>query len=282
MGKAVLPVDAPVQKPLPPGDIAVSSPTPGKSPLENQGDPFADGPAPQPEFTEQPFRPKNETAPAPEAVRQTGPDSAGLEDTRTRLAAVDQEFQAMIEEDPSAWNLTSLEQQYQQLDQMSDLPAFQTKINQRLKAVERYAKIKQEYEEFVRVTTETKQRDAQLLSLTTQPGGELSSNSGPTTPAPPTPSANPPARTAPALPKSFDGAGIIQRAATNFRSGPQFVLVAPGGRVLAYLQPAPGVDLNAYVGQAMGVIGQRSYRQELQGELIVVRSLTPVRLKAAP
>jgi hypothetical protein len=29
----------------------------------------------------------------------------------------------------------------------------------------------------------------------------------------------------------------------------------------------------------MGVIGQRSFRQELQAEMIVVRSLQPVRLK---
>src|SRR5207244_1082017 len=103
--------------------------------------------------------------------------------------------------------------------------------------------------------SETKQRDAQLLSLKNQPAGDTAN-----TPVPANSNATPP-RTAPATPKSFDGAGIIQRAAMSGRGGPQFVLVTPGGKVLSYLQPAPGVDLTAYVGQTMGVIGQRSYRQ---------------------
>lgn len=271
MGKALLPAETPVRKPLKRGDIADAAPPKIKSPLASDTDPFADGPLPQGDAAERPARPKKEATPVAEATRQTGPDTTELEQMRAQLSQVDKEFHAMIEEDPAGWNLTGMEQQYQQLDELSELPAFKKQIKQRLDAVNRYAKIKTEYEEFVRVTTETKLRDTQLMSLKNQPGGE--------TPNPT--AAAPPARPAPAMPKSFDGAGIIQRSATPIRGAPQFVLVAPGGRLLAYLQGAPGVDLNAYVGRSMGVVGQRSFRQELQGELIVVRSLTPVRLKAA-
>lgn len=277
MGKALLPAGAPVRKPHKPGDVAETPRAPPKSPLENRSDPFTDGPASQREFTEEPFHSGKEELPVTESAptRQTGPAASELQQIRERLAAVDKEFHAMIEDDPSTWNLTSMEQQYKQLEEMSaNLPAFKTKIKQRLSAVEKYTKIQQEYAEFVKVTSETKQRDAQLLSLKNQPAGDIAS-------VPPTDTSNttPPPKAAPALPKSFDGAGIIQRSAMNGRGGPQFVLVTPGGRVLCYLQPAPGVDLNAYVGQTVGIIGQRSYRQELQSDLIVVRSMQPVKLK---
>ncbi len=77
----------------------------------------------------------------------------------------------------------------------------------------------------------------------------------------------------------FDGAGIIQRAVGSPPGGPQHVLLTPNGRVLAYLQATPGVNLDAYVGRAMGLHGQRTHRPDLQGELLIVNDAVPVRLK---
>lgn len=273
MGKAILPAATPVQKPLQRADVAEASPPKIQSPLEKEGDPFAEGPALTPEIKDPPPKLRREAATATESTRQTGPDAAELEALRAHLSAADKEFHAMIEDDPATWDLNRLEQRYQQLGMLTDLPAFQKQIKQRLDAVERYTRIKTEYQEFVRVTTETKQRDAQLMSLKNQPVNVPSPAASPSlTPSPPVPAA----------PRSFAGAGIIRRSASPIRGAPHYVLVAPNGRLLAYLQGAPGVDLTAYVGQSMGVTGQRSYRQELQSELIVVRSLTPVRLKSTP
>ena len=56
------------------------------------------------------------------------------------------------------------------------------------------------------------------------------------------------------------------------------MLVSPNGRVLAYLYAGGGYNLDAYVGQPMGIFGPRSFRPELQTDLIVVRSMMPVRL----
>ena len=52
----------------------------------------------------------------------------------------------------------------------------------------------------------------------------------------------------------------------------------PNGRILAYLQPDRGVNLDAYVGRPMGIMGLRTYRSELQTDLIIVRGMIPVRL----
>jgi hypothetical protein len=56
------------------------------------------------------------------------------------------------------------------------------------------------------------------------------------------------------------------------------VLLAPNGRILAYLYPDRGVNLDAYVGRAMGVVGPRSFRPELRADVIIVRGVMPVRL----
>jgi hypothetical protein len=76
----------------------------------------------------------------------------------------------------------------------------------------------------------------------------------------------------------LDGAGIVQAAAATSPNGPRHVLLAPNGRILAYLQAGGGVNLDAYVGRQMGIMGYRAFRADLQADLIIVRGVVPVRL----
>ncbi len=77
----------------------------------------------------------------------------------------------------------------------------------------------------------------------------------------------------------FDGAGIVQRAATTFPGAPRHVLLRPSGEILAYLQSVPGINLEQHVGRSMGVVGKRQFREDLQSDFIVVQNMAPVRLK---
>jgi hypothetical protein len=88
----------------------------------------------------------------------------------------------------------------------------------------------------------------------------------------------PPRQVRPPGSPPLDGAGIIQQAAATSPNGPRHVLLAPNGRILAYLQPERGINLDAYVGRPMGIMGLRTYRPELQADLIIVRGMIPVRL----
>ena len=96
--------------------------------------------------------------------------------------------------------------------------------------------------------------------------------------APMTPPMAAPQQIRPQAPGGLDGAGIVQQAATPVPGGPRHVLLAPNGRILAYLYPDRGVNLDAYVGRSMGIFGPRAYRPELRNDLIVVRGVVPVRL----
>ncbi len=221
---------------------------------------------------------------------------------RSRLDQIDQQFREMIQQEPSTWNLNDIAQQYRALDKEASQPAVSNTIALRLDAVARYEKIHHEYVEFLKLTSETKQRDAQLASLQQQHEAQLRALSGATAPTSPTPltpptpgagqpiasavpdgaspgSAPPANATQPANPSGFAGAGVVQPMARTFPGGPQFVLIAPSGKLLAYLQPTPGVDLRRYNGQSMGIIGDRQFRQDWGADTITVRGLQPVQLR---
>ncbi len=214
---------------------------------------------------------------------------------RGRLDQLDQQFREMIQQEPPTWTLNNLAQQYRALDKDASQPAISNTIALRLDAVARYEKIHNEYSEFLKLTTETKQRDSQLASLQQQHESQLRALGGATTSPPPAaqptlgagrpiasavpgnaPAAN---ATPPANPAGFAGAGLVQPMAKTFPGGPQFALIAPSGKLLAYLQPAAGVDLRRYNGQSMGIVGDRQFRQDWGADTITVRGLQPVQLR---
>ena len=233
---------------------------------------------------------------------------------RVRLDKIDRQFREMVMQEPPTWNLDNIAEQYRTLDKEVSQPAMSHVIAGRLDAVTRYQKIHADYSEFLKLTSETRQRDAQLASLQQQGESQLRALGANTTSTPPVsqptlgagqPLANQPIpnmvqagqpatgtatggtaggamapnTTRPANPNSFAGAGLVQPMSKTFPGGPQYALIAPDGKLLAYLQPAAGVDLRRNAGQAMGIIGDRQFRQDWGADTITVRGLQPVQLK---
>lgn len=231
---------------------------------------------------------------------------------RQRFDELDQKLREMVAEEPQSWNLTPIEQGLLQLDKQVTNPGLHGQIAFRLRQIKKYQKIQQDFANFYKLTSETKQRDAQLLTLQqkteeqlrqleagspTSPSPSSPSNAPlptPTQPAkPPTgvPSTSPTGMTAPVPPPSspgpkpvaagapkFDGAGIVQRSKAPGK--PAYCIVAPDGKLLAYLQPPEGLDLAPFVDFAMGIIGARAFDAGLQADVIQVREMQPVQLRA--
>ncbi len=332
-GKFITPVNQIVRKQQDANPFEVPSDIKKAPPLEARK-PIAQNPVTQP--LPNVFDPPQAKQTGSTAIHRSGPDPAVLATQREQLSGLDSQFRTMVNGRTQDWSFTSLEQGYRQLQQEAALPALAHQIDLRFAAIQRYQKIKNEYDELVKLTNDAKQRDAQLMSIQQQQqlpepaptpsptprpeqapeapltplpdpfGGENSRVPQPVelpglepvepnpppfqqpqsqpqpTPPPfqqlqPKPEPAPPSqpRSAPNVPR-FDGAGIVQRAAGT--GGPAYVLMTPQGRVLAYLQPVQGLNLEPYVGKAMGIYGQRSYRREWRMDHIIVRSLTPVRL----
>ncbi len=262
-----------------------------------------------------------------------------------KLELIDEQFREMVKQQPTFWNLDKLEQGYEQIQQETDRSAVARQIAARLDAVDRYRKTQEQYDEFIRISKEASERDAQLLAMQQSLSGNAQPNPAANAPEPApsnavvpnpgtsepqflpprTPStantttktpapvanslipanqadANPagsnpvsntsssieqrsPTTPAPAAsdkpPRRFDGAGVVQRAAATIAGAPRYVLLAPNGRILAYLQPEQGINLEEHLGQSRGVIGKRGYDNALKADLIHVRQLVAVRLQTS-
>ncbi len=240
---------------------------------------------------------------------------------RSRFYEIDEQMRAMLQRDPLEWNLAAVERDLLELDKQPIPPNLHVQIQSRLKHLQKYAKMQQDFLDLHQLTSETKRRDAELLSLQRQTDDQLrllesgqvtSPNSQPaptpiaqptpipvssptTRPAPvtprptprPAPPVNPGARppvaapaprsaAPPAVPK-FDGAGIVQKRSDDGK--PAYAIVAPDGRLLAYLQAPPELDLAPYVNFQMGVIGDRAFDAAVNADVIQVRGLQPVQLR---
>jgi uncharacterized protein YraI len=244
------------------------------------------------------------------AVSQPSAESAATAEQRNQLYALDDQLKSMLAQTPDKWNLVGMEQAYRQL-QAAAGASVAAQIESRLTAIQARQKIKSEYDAFVGVITQTEQRDAALLSMqqslaagvpldalqvdlgqptsfpqqpgfAQQPGimqqplapGAQSSLAGVTQPAAPMPQTGPQGD----IPQ-LDGAGVVQRLPRPMAGLPMHALVSPQGRLLTYLSPGRGVQLDQYVGQSMGVIGQRSHNARLRADIVIVEKLLPVQLQ---
>ncbi len=291
-----------------------STPAPRDSPIAgSETDPFSQGIA-----QNNPPTTKHEMIKTPTdgSARRSVPDEEQIATAKQAIKTIDVQFRSMIEAEPTAWDLDALEQDYTTLQQEIKHPAVASKIDLRLDAVKRYRKVQAEYQDFLKLAEETSKRDAELVSMapdqnktsrypktdTIVPGTD---SLIPPTPEPatepiipntplPQPNAPQPGILAqpgatlqqtkpPVQQPRFSGAGIVRRV-NNGRNGmPTHALVTPNGQFLAFLQPiSPQINLDAAQGRPIGVTGKRWFRSDLRGDFILVESMTPVRLQAAP
>lgn len=255
-------------------------------------------PAPTPKDLEDESPPSRSAARSQSAADSASPfASTNNGNVEQRLAAVDQQLQEMLKRETRDWEFSSIEAELRELQQQEATSAAAAR---RLASLGKYKQVKADYDEFARIMEETTRRDAELaaaqrarLAPGTVAPTARPQTSGPSNNIRSAPLTNPnsqnratqPGRSpAPAIqsrpaPKGrFGGAGIIQRSGANQPGLPKHVLVHPNGQRLAYLQ-GDGVDLDKYLGESMGLEGDRAYRPDLKADFMVVKGLQPVKLK---
>ncbi|MDB4637987.1 MAG: SH3 domain-containing protein [Planctomycetaceae bacterium] len=212
----------------------------------------------------------------PGVVRTDKPQATQSE--AQQLAQLDEQFRQTIRSKTSQWDLSPIETGYQKLAESASTDALKDQLDQRFAALAKYQKIKDQYDDFLRLTEETANRDAQILSDT----GMRPDIVAPPKSVPPVEKSSEPAETRkPTIsndPAKMSGAGLIQRAVVAAPNSPNFVLISPTGEVLAYLS-STSINLGTHLGKPRGIFGKRSYRTDLQADFIEVEGVTPVRLK---
>jgi hypothetical protein len=180
------------------------------------------------------------------------------DDLLDELDRLDVRFRSILDGQPLDWDFDQIERDYISLRSESDSSNIQRMIDTRLDRIAGYRQRQGEERELARIQEETSLRDAELAEIQRQQEAQtyMTSTRKP----------------------QYDGAGIINRAALNRRGAPRYALLNLNGKVLAYLLPAPGVDLERWIGKSAGVTGPRVPNAELRADLITVNRLTPVRL----
>jgi hypothetical protein len=74
--------------------------------------------------------------------------------------------------------------------------------------------------------------------------------------------------------RRFDGTGRLTRVVPTKLGAPQYALVDDKGVVRCYVTPAPGVNLQYYVGHRVGVNGTRGFMPEQKAEHVMAQHIT--------
>jgi hypothetical protein len=246
-------------------------------------------------------------APQPlSSTPQSAEDQVAVEQAWQNVMQTDAQFRQMLKRPVSQWNLASLKQVYGQSAARMTSPSLKRQIESRMAAVDRYQKLYADQIAIERILSQTESRDAEIRQSYLTQWYSVSTTNPPTTrilkpqapqprpigqqskpaaitgaPIAPIPAPTPeiPNTAAAGSPAKITGAGIVQRSALSRPGVPAYVLLAPDGRVLSYLQPGQGINLDAYIGKSVGLTGARGFRRELNADLMIVRGITPVNLQ---
>ena len=197
----------------------------------------------------------------PFSDEEPGTNQSEEEAIREDIALLDVELKQIVSKPPKDWDLSHQLEDLQALKEMAGDSPLAADIDRRLAKVQKYEQLHQ---------------DALVLERYRQPSRNYSMPN--VLPSAPLAGSNSPTPT-PGRPRSrFEGAGIVHRLPSVAPGMPQYVIAAPDRRILCYLESEPGIDLNRYLGQSMGLNGPRNYDPRLRADRMRVQKVTPIRL----
>ena len=169
-------------------------------------------------------------------VTAVGTPTASTDPFQTELDSIDIELSKMASDDPSTWECTALRRRAENSLNRADTALERGKVRLILNRIARMEDVK---------------RRNDLLS---QPG-----NAGMIAAA--RPSVLPVDQ-----PNQYDGIGKLMPVVSYAQrpNTPKFALVDGSNQVVSFITPAPGVNLQPYVGKEVGISGQRGFMPELQ------------------
>jgi hypothetical protein len=211
---------------------------------------------------------------------------------QNELEAIEYDLSAMMAADPSTWSFGTFNQRSEVLLDKATSPYERGKVRMLQVKLARFAEIKQ------------RTLDQQALLATTPSRHTPTPNpvAGATSPAaspfalPKTstdwvPGARPnslivsqglgtggplkaPATINDPVMGRYDAIGTLMRVNSPRPNAPKYALTE-GNKVLAFITPGPGVELDAYIKQQVGIIGPKGYIPELKASHITATTIGP-------
>jgi hypothetical protein len=186
----------------------------------------------------------------PRAMRGESP-----EEYQAELEELDLKLSVMVAEEPSVWSFDRLLSRAETMLDQAQTAIERGRARLLVNKIARFDEIKRRADAVGQVREHTDRRNQQLAH---------SSRQWDAVAHPPRPD------------DRYDGVGRLSRVKTPAAGGPRYALLSDDGSVACYVSPAPGVNLQAYEGQDVGVNGTRGYMPEQQAQHVVAKHITVV------
>jgi SH3-like domain-containing protein len=150
---------------------------------------------------------------------------------QAELNSIDLEVSKIAADDQATWEFTALRRRAEALLPHSETALERGRVRLVLNRIARFEDVKRRYD------------------LLNQPGSAIASNRPSVLPVDD--------------PNRYDGIGKLAPVVSQRPNAPRYALIDNSNQVVSFVTPAPGVDLQAYVGKSVGVSGQRGFMPEL-------------------
>ena len=189
------------------------------------------------------------TQPGARATRQSSP-----EEFQAELDRLDTELALMLVEEPSVWRFDEIGLRARDLVNQAETALERGRARQLVAKIEQSEDVKLRYDAVANLKTRTERENRQLADLSRTL----------TTPQQNLPSTDP----------RFDGSGRLARVVAAKPGTPQYALVDDKGDIQCYVSPAPGVNMQYYVGRKVGVTGERGYDTNARAQHVMAKHVT--------
>jgi hypothetical protein len=183
----------------------------------------------------------------------------GNDDLAHELAAVEVRLSRMAAAPTNLWNTERLERDTAQLMKRAQTQADRDAVQATLNKINRFASIARHSNPMATTLAQAGQPPVTPLAGVAPAAGATAA-AGTSNPA-----GGP-----------YDAVGILRPVVSRRPGAPQFALVDERGQVLTFVTPTPDVNLQAYLGQRVGVVGNRGYIAEFSRSHVTAARVTPL------
>lgn len=196
------------------------------------------------------------------------PDAVASGTFESNLAAVDLALSAMVVQDMATWKFDDLERRGERVLDQAQTSDQREHAKQLLDRIAKFEDVKRRSDAVALLGTGLDRSRLQLTAMTTSPTTTLPLTS---------PISNMPGAVIPAATASrYDAVGKLTNVRSQRPNAPPFALLDARGTPVAFVTPAPGLNLQAMVGHQIGVSGQRGYMPEFQKPHITAMLADPL------
>ena len=193
-------------------------------------------------------------------ARSAMPREISAKEFQEEMERIEVELSVMLVEEPTAWAFDTLSERTNMLIDQSRSAVERGRARQLANKIAKFEDIKRRQEEVLAMRDRT-DRDGRLYARLRPRDDDDHERS--------------PARLE--IDGRYDGVGQLAQVPEPKTGAPRFALIDRRGDVRCYVTPAPGVRLQNYVGQEVGITGSRSgYMIDQHANHIIARHITPL------